>query len=129
MHENSQKALRLIDQLVAGNVEAAFNLVYSEFPDLDKGPDEAYEAKINAEYNMVLDEIGGVMAKRYGAPLQEPPSWANLRCTAWPAGEGMVFAFLERDDWDAPLSIVIGRSHSVSHEMDEDPWSYERKEI
>lgn len=128
MHENTQQALCLIEELIASGREAAFDVVYSDPPDRDEGPDEAYEARIEVEYNQVLDELATIVTKRYGPPQAEPPKWANLRATAWRVGSGIIFAFLERDDWDTPLSIVVGRSHSSSHEMDVDPWSYERKD-
>lgn len=128
MHENTQKALRLIDELIANEREVAFDVVYSDFPDRDEGPDQAYEERINIEYNQVLNELTAIITKRYGAPITNPPTWANLRATAWRIGSGVVFTFLERDDWDTPLSIVVGRSHSSSHEMDDDPWSYERQD-
>ena len=128
MHEHTKKALELIDRAIREETEAAYDVAYSEFPDMDEGPDEEYEAQINEEYNRVLDEIAAVLTSRYGSPIDTSFPWANLRASGWRIGTGVVYAFLERDDWDTPLSIVVGRANATSLDTETDPWEYERKE-
>ena len=129
MHETTKNSLQIIEQLVTNGDYSEFYVANSEFPDRDDGPDEAYEQKVQAEYDQILDEIAAELTAKYGDPLEEPPAWAQLRATGWRAGPGVAYAFLERDDGDTPLIITVGFAALSSNEEAEDPWAYERKEF
>ncbi len=128
MHKTAKLALRLIETLTAKNDRSAYHVTYSEFPDRDEGPDEGYEQQIQAEFDLILDEIAVELTKKYGRPLPAAPAWSQLRATGWSTGSTIIYAFLERDDWDTPLIMNVGCAGPSSRESAEDPWSFERKD-